>query len=129
MTAFAETLEIVWRQQEIPIVSVMTAKGNNMIDGKICSHTPTMFKSTKLTACKILQCLCVNDSAFPFNTRCDLQRGMELIYHHFGRFGLEMHIGRGALASKTECVFFPPLQFFQHSRQRAAAATIIQRTF
>ena len=45
MTAFAETLEIVWRQQEIHIVSVMTAKGKNMIDGKICSHTPTiMFK-------------------------------------------------------------------------------------
>ncbi len=55
MTAFAETLEIVWRQQEIPIVSVMTAKGDNMINGKICSHTPTMFKSTKLTAYKILQ--------------------------------------------------------------------------
>ena len=31
-----------------------------------------------------------------------------LIYHHFARFGWEMHIGCGALESKTECVFFPP---------------------
>ena len=129
MTAFAETLEIVWRQQEISIVSVMTAKGDNMIDGKICSHTPTMFKSTKLTAYEILQCLYVDDGAFPFGTRGDLQRGIDLIYHHFGRFGLEMHIGRGASTSKTECVFFPPPQFFQHSQQRAAATTLIQRTF
>ena len=40
-----------------------------------------------------------------------------------------MHIGGGAWTSKTECVFFPPPQFFQHSQQCAAAATIIQRTF
>ena len=107
----------------------MTAKGINMIDGKICSHTPTMFKSTKLTAYEIIQCLYVDDGAFPFSTRGDLQRGMDLIHHHFGRFGLDMHIGQGALTSKTECVFFPPPQFFQHSQQCAAAATIIQRTF
>jgi hypothetical protein len=44
MTAFAETLEIVWKQQEIPVVSVVTATGENMINGRICNHTPTMFK-------------------------------------------------------------------------------------
>jgi len=27
-------------------------------------------------------------------------------------FGLEIHIGRGEESSKTECVFFPPPQFF-----------------
>ena len=86
----------------------MMANGDNMIDGKICSHTPTMFKSTKLTAYDILQCLYVDDGAFPFDTRGNLQKGMDLIYYHLGRFGLEMHIGRGASTSKTECIFFPP---------------------
>jgi hypothetical protein len=129
MTAFAETLETVWMQQEIPILSVVTARDDNLFDGKICSHTPTMFNSTKLTAYEILQCLYVDDGAFPFGTRGDLEKGMELIYHHFGRFGLEMHIGRGTLTSKTECIFFHPPQFFQHSQQCAAAATSIQRTF
>ena len=108
MTAFAETLEIVWREQAIPILRVMTTSNDNMIKGKICSHTPTMFKSKTLTAYEILQCLYVDDGAFPFGSRDDLKRGMELVYHHFGRFGLEMHIGRGASPSKTECVFFPP---------------------
>ena len=108
MTAFAETLEIVWREQAIPILKVMTTSDNNMIKGKICSHTPTMFTEKTLTAYEILQCLYVDDGAFPFGSREDLKRGMELIFHHFGRFGLEMHIGRGTLTSKTECVFFPP---------------------
>jgi hypothetical protein len=126
--AFAKTLEIVWSQQEIPIVSVMTTRGDK-VDRWKNSHTPTMFKSTKLTADKTLQCLYANDGAFPFGTRGDLQRGIELIYCHFGRFGLEIHIGRGASTSKTGCIFFPPPQFFQHSQQRAAATTIIQGTF
>ena len=129
MTAFAETLEIVWREQAIPILRVMTTSNDNMIKGKICSHTPTMFKSKTLTAYEILQCLYVDDGAFPFGSRDDLKRGMELVYHHFGRFGLEMHIGRGASPSKTECVFFPPPQFFQHKQHRNAAASLIQRAF
>ena len=39
VTAFAETLEIVWKQQEIPVVSVMTATGENKINEKICLST------------------------------------------------------------------------------------------
>jgi hypothetical protein len=108
MTAFAETLEIVWKEWDIPILCVMTTVNEHIAEGKICSHTPAMFKSKKLTAYEILQCLYVDDGAFSFGTREDLQRGMELIFPHFARFGLEMHIGRGASESKTECVFFPP---------------------
>jgi hypothetical protein len=54
---------------------------------------------------------------------------MELIYHHFARFGLEMHIGRGSSESKTECVFFPPPQFFQRLERSNDAASMIQRAF
>ena len=106
MTAFAETLEIVWKDQGIPILSVMTAADEHLAEGKICSHTPAMFRSKKLARYEILQCLYVGDGSFPFGTREDLQRGMELVYRHFARFGMEMHIGRGSLESKTECVFF-----------------------
>ncbi len=60
MTAFAKTLKIVWREKEIPILSVMTASNDNLINGKICSHTPAMFTSKTLTAYEILQCLYVN---------------------------------------------------------------------
>ena len=76
MTAFAKTLEILWRKQAIPILKVMTASDNNMIKGKICSHTPAMFTGKTLTAYKILQCLYVDNGAFPFESREDLKRGM-----------------------------------------------------
>ena len=112
MTAFAKTLEIVWREQAIPILRVMTTSDYNMIKCKICSHTPAMFTSKTLTAYEILQCLHVDDIAFPFGSREDLEHGMELIFYHFGRFGLEMHIGQGASPSKTKCVFFPPPSSF-----------------
>jgi len=108
MTAFSEMLEIVWREQALPILKVMTASDDNVIKGKICSHTLTMFTSKTLTAYKILQCLYVDDDEFQFGLREDLKRGMELIFHHFGRFDLEMHIGRGASPSKIKCIFFPP---------------------
>ncbi len=56
----------------------MMATCDNMIDGRICSHTltPTMFKSKNLTAYEILQCLYVDDGAFLFGTRDDLQKKM-----------------------------------------------------
>ena len=129
MTAFAQTLELEWKKSGIPILSVMTAGDEHLADGKICSHTSKMAKSKKLIAYEILQCLYVDDGAFPFGTREDMQRGMELIYHHFARFGLEMHIGRGTSESKTECVFFPPPQFFQCLERTNTAATTIQRAF
>jgi hypothetical protein len=129
MTAFAETLELVWKERDIPILRVMTTANEHIAEEKICSHTPTMFKSKKLTAYEILKCLYVDDGIFPFGTREDLQRGTELIFHHFTRFGLEMHIGRGALESKTECVFFPPPQFFQRLEKTNVAACTIQRAF
>jgi len=40
-----------------------------------------------------------------------------------------MHIGKGTSMSKTECIFFPPPQFFNHSQQHATATTTIQRAF
>ncbi len=81
MTAFAQTLELKWKKSVIPILSVMTAGNEHLADGKICSHTPKMVKSKKLTTYEILQCLYVDDGAFPFGTREDMQRGME--YHRF----------------------------------------------
>jgi hypothetical protein len=108
MTAFAKTLEVVWKEKEIPILSVMMASDDNLINGKICSHTPAMFTSKTLTVYEILQCLYVNNGAFPFGTRDDLVKGMELIHHHFSRFGMEMHIGQGTSQSNTECIVFPP---------------------
>ena len=49
MTAFAQTLELEWKKSGIPILSIMTAGDEHLADGKICSHTPKMVESKKLT--------------------------------------------------------------------------------
>ena len=53
--------------------------------------------------------LCVDVGAFPFEDHNQLTRGLSLVFSHFTRFRLKMHIGIGDKASKNECVFFPPL--------------------
>ena len=75
-------------------------------------HLPKEYLLQDLTAVEIFQCLYVDDGAFIFNSRADMTRGLALLYRHFGRLGMEMHIGRRTSASKTECVFFPPPGFF-----------------
>jgi len=42
-----------------------------------------------------------------FNSRDDLVTGLNHFCSHLCKFGLLMHIGRGAKASKTEAVYFP----------------------
>ncbi len=73
MTAFAKTLEIVWKQQRIPILNVMTTTDDKLSKERICSHTPAMFSSSSLNAYEILQCLYVDDLGIPFGMQKDLQ--------------------------------------------------------
>ncbi len=81
-------------------------------EGKLRGHLPKEYLAQTLTAVKILQCLYVDNGAFIFASRANMTRGIALIYQHFGRLGLEVHIGRGENPSKMECIFFPPPGFF-----------------
>ncbi len=114
MSAFAETLEAEWKQAGIEICTVQSFVGQPLTSGKgkLRGHLPKEYLSRELTAVEILQCLYVDDGAFISKLQDDMMRGLTLLYRHFGRLGLEMHIGRGTTASKTECVFFPPPGFF-----------------
>ncbi len=87
-----------------------------------------MFNSTFLSAYEIFQCFYVDDGTFPFDTRDSLSKGMNLVFKHFARFGLEMHIGRNGGESKTECVFFPPPQFFQQHQSLAIGGPTSHQT-
>ena len=52
--------------------------------------------------------LYVDDGAFLFTSRNDLEKGGNIIFSHFLRFGLKMHIGKDGSYqdSKTEAVHF-----------------------
>ena len=49
----------------------------------------------------------MDDGAFAFSTRHDLEKGAKLVYETFTKLGLQMHTGTTEKASKNECVFFP----------------------
>ena len=48
-----------------------------------------------------------DDGTFAFETRKDMEIGSNLVFQHFNRFGLQMHIGSMSKLSKKECVFSP----------------------
>jgi hypothetical protein len=52
--------------------------------------------------------LLAGDCVLLFNSRDDLVTGSNQIFAHLRKFGLQMHVGRGATASKTEAVYLPP---------------------
>jgi hypothetical protein len=95
---------------------------NKLNTGYVQGHTP-MYTLCKLTAYEIYQLLYVNDCAFPFPTRAAMIRRLTLVHSHLARFCLEVHIGQNGDPSKTECIFFPPPQFFDDIQFSAPALT------
>ena len=85
MSAFAETLEVAWREAGIEVCTVQSVTGTRLTAGNLARN---------LTAVEIFQCfLYVDYGAFISSSRDNLIQGIDLIHHHFARLGLKMHIG------------------------------------
>ena len=79
MNAFAESLEIEWKQKGIPVLAVMTTEDDNMGKGHICSHTKAMSGSRLLTLLEIFQCLYIDNGTFYFDTQENMIEGINLM--------------------------------------------------
>ena len=68
-------------------------------------------RKRKFTTFDFWSSLFADDCALMFESRSDLIKGSNYIYHHLRRFGLLMHIGNKHTTpptpSKTEAIFFP----------------------
>ena len=113
MTAFAETLEQEWESANIPKASFHHTPMPEMQKGQLASHPGSKSKLNSGDIYEIIQTLFVDDGAFVFESREDLTKGLEILIKVFDYFGLEMHLGKGDKASKTECVYFPAPSFFK----------------
>jgi hypothetical protein len=104
MQAFAETLEQNWRKWGLDPPEF------KFMDRGLKSKGRLLNQSTAATgtAFNLFYLLFVDDGAFLFNTKEQLIKGAELLYDHFHKFGLKMHIGKHNEASKTEIMYFPP---------------------
>ena len=67
---------------------------------KLTGHKKNNFKQGTLLA--LLCVLYVDDGAFTFEDQDQLTRGLNLIYQHFARFRLKMHIRKGKKSSKAK---------------------------
>ena len=103
--AFAETLEAEWIQAYLKMINLRQHMHSPHDVGKLTGHKKNNLEQGTLLA--LFCVMYVDEGAFTFEDQYQLTRGLNLIYQHFARFGLEMHIGKGKKASKTECVFFP----------------------
>ena len=61
-----------------------------------------------VTAFELFSSLFADDCALFFETRADMVTGTSYLFNLLRKFGLKMHIGSGATASKTEAMFYPP---------------------
>ena len=113
MSAFAETLEQEWETASIPKASFYHTPLDNLQKGQLISHPTSKSYLRVSDIFKIIQTLFVDDGAFIFESREDLTKGLEILKKVFDYFGLEMHLGKGNKASKTECVYFPEPAFFK----------------
>eukprot|EP00978_Attheya_sp_CCMP212_P012017 scaffold29800_cov23-Attheya_sp.AAC.1 len=102
MNAFAETLCKKWNFVEMEYKWFPQSKNGNK-RGRLTSQSP----KSKGSEIDLFYFLYVDDGAMLFDTREDLAEGTQLLFIHFARFGLKMHIGVGDKKSKTECVHFP----------------------
>ena len=93
------------------MITFNTRKNSPRDRGRLIGHAPkTFYKGTLL---ELFNVLYIDNGALPFEDQDQITKGVKLIYEHFKKFGLEMHIGRGAKPSKTECVFFLTPVFFK----------------
>ena len=113
MSAFAETLEQEWETASIPKASFHHTPLDNLQKGQLISHPTSKSYLRVSDIFEIIQTLFVDDGAFIFESREDLTKGLEILKKVFDYFGLEMHLGKGNKASKTECVYFPEPAFFK----------------
>ena len=111
---FSETLNISWKQLGHKMITFNMRTNSPRDRGSLTRQAPqTFYKGNILDLFNVLY---VDYGAFPFDYRDQLTKGVQLIYDHFKRYGLKMHIGKGAKSSKTECVFFLLPVFFKRKR-------------
>ena len=70
-------------------------------------HGERSDRKREATSFEFFASLFADDCAVLFESHKDMVIGIDYMYKHFLKFGLEIHLGRGTAKSKTEAMFFP----------------------
>ncbi|KAL7526390.1 hypothetical protein ACHAXR_001469 [Thalassiosira sp. AJA248-18] len=113
MTAFVETLEAEWTVTGLAKAKFCQASMTSTEEfskGQLISHNKHQLDKGDIF--HILQILYVDDGAFIFNSRGEMIKGLVLINRVFKKIGLEMHLGKEDVSSKTEVMYIPTTAFY-----------------
>ena len=89
--AFAKTIEREWTRTGLNIITSQQRSHSPQDIGTLTGHKERTFPQGNLLT--LFCALYVDDGAAPFKDRRQLESVLSLIYNHFVKFGLEMHIG------------------------------------
>ena len=84
--AFAETLEKEWTRAGLNMITLQQHSQSPQDIGKITGHKVKTFSQGNFLT--LFCVLYVDDGAFPFKDRLQLEVGLSLIHNHFVKFGL-----------------------------------------
>ena len=99
---FSETLEKEWTLNGLTKAKFSSNKNLPLSDGQLISHLMGYFDRGALF--EIFCILYVDDGAFVFKSRHQLETGTHLLLRHFEKFGLEMHIGKIFFFKNIMCI-------------------------
>ena len=91
MMAFAKTLEEKWTALGLSKSQFEHKDNPPRLTGKLVIHQPGIFSSGNIF--NLLCLLYVDDGAFIFESRTDIERRITLLSNHFSSFGLKIHFG------------------------------------
>jgi hypothetical protein len=89
MNAFAKTLSKKWKLKKMEYKWFPQTKSSGNKRGRLTGQSP----KAAGTEFDLFYFLYVDNGAMLFNTREELTEGTQLLFDHFARFELEMHIG------------------------------------
>ena len=115
MRAFSETLEEEWVKNNLQMIKFRRKSNSPQSSGRITRHPAKTFSQGTLF--ELFCMLYVDDGAFAFETRKEMEVGSNLVFNHFRRFGLQMHVGSKSKPSKTEYVFSLHIQRSSFTRR------------
>ena len=105
MIVFSKTQEEEWVKNDLQMIKFRRKRNSPQSSGRITSHPAKTFSQGTLF--ELFFMIYVDDGAFALETRKEMEVGSNLVFNHFRRFGLQMHVGYKSKLSETECVFFP----------------------
>lgn len=130
MAALVEIIDKEWKCNNIECVEFCRESDETYSSDQIFKHDIKKSEASKgRFRFRINGTYDVDDIAALFRSRIDLNKGLPIIQSILADLGMEMHVGKiedgKRTKPKTECIYFPPHNYFQRLRLEEGARHLL----